>query len=69
MCCLEAVLPVSLSSLEPQFPHLWALLLIQLELFEAGMQRLKLLNLETFQEVEKPCQSHCQPPGKITFPL
>lgn len=57
MCCLEAVLPVSLSSLEPQFPHLRALLLTQFELFEAGMQRLKLLNLETFQEVVKATAS------------
>ena len=57
MCCLEAVLPVSLSSLEPQFPHLRALLLTQIELFEAGMQRLKLLNLETFQEVVKATAS------------
>ena len=49
MCCLEAVPLVSVSALEPQFPLLRTLLLIRFELFEAGMQRLKLLSLEAFQ--------------------
>lgn len=63
MCCLEAVPPVSVSALEPQFPHLRTLLLIRFELFEAGMQT----KASQLRSLSGGCLSHCQPPGKISF--